>query len=269
MPLQAENPYEKDNASVTGFNESHSSIDKSSHIPAYAQLQEKLRGQIMGKRVAPGDRLPSENDLSRQYRISRMTVRQALRGLIREGLIVVRKGEGSFVSHSPDVQMLITLDGFSTEMQKRGHRVHSQFLEIAAISSVEAACRAFLCLGGKKNSSLVRIKRLRFLDDRPFAIEASYMSFALGQDLLGRPLDRDFSIYGYLSRERKIDLAKAEYVIEPLTANSEQAKLLRIKAGRPVLSMSGTTNSVDGLPVEYLEGIYLGDKYKLRISIGK
>lgn len=243
-------------------------IDKSSHIPVYAQLQEHMRKEIVENRLQPGARLPSENDLTQRYGISRMTVRQALRGLVREGLITVRKGEGSFVSSSPDVQMLITLDGFSAEMQKRGHKVHSQFLETLEVSFSDKVCQAFLCLEERKTSSLVRIKRLRFLDEKPFAVETSYMPSALGRELLARRLDRDFSIYGYLSRERKIELAKAEYIIEPLTAGAVQAKLLRIRTGQPVLSMSGTTCSVEGMPVEYLEGIYLGDKYKLKISIG-
>jgi len=254
---------------ATAAQPSTSYINKASHIPIYAQLQEILRRDITEERLSPGDRLPSENELSARFHISRMTVRQALRELIREGLVRVRKGEGSFVSSDPDVQMLIKLDGFSTEMQKLGHRVHSQFLEATEIDSYKEFRLAFLGLHEKKGDSLVRIKRLRFLDNTPFAIETSYLSGRIGRDLLNRRFDRSFSIYRFLEQECRLDLAKAEHMIEPLLADAVTAKLLRIKPGRPVLSLSGTTYSSEGLPVEYLEGIYLGDKYKLKISIGR
>jgi GntR family transcriptional regulator len=113
------------------------------------------------------------------------------------------------------------------------------------------------------------IRRIRYLDNAPFAVEASFLKYRIGRTLLSLRFDKAFSIYQYLEKEIGIRLARAEHIIEPLCADKSTARLLKILKGSPVLCIKGTTFSDRGEPVEYLEGVYLGDKYKLRVAIGK
>ena len=73
-------------------------IDKNSPIPIYFQLQRELVALIDSGVLQPGDMLPSENDFSRQFNISPMTVRQAMSELVQQGYIKRERGRGSFVA---------------------------------------------------------------------------------------------------------------------------------------------------------------------------
>lgn len=246
-----------------------SSVDKTSAVPIYAQLKQILRGAIDGQRLAPNERMPSENDLCAEYNISRMTVRQAIRELVREGYVYVRRGEGTFVSRAERTQMLVKLDGFSTQMAKEGHTVRSEVLRVARVGSEATHVEAFAGLGEPPGASLVMLERVRFLDDEPFALERSYLSQQNGASLLERQFDDSFSIYRYLADERGTVLARAEHSVEPRLADSRVSRTLRIDQTSPVLCVRGTTYSASGGPVEYLEGMYRGDRYTFRVVIAK
>jgi len=246
-----------------------SSIDKNSPVPIYVQLKEIIRTSIEEERLAPNARIPSELDLSAEFNISRMTVRQAIRELVRDGYVYVRKGEGTFVSHADQAQMLVKLDGFSTQMAKEGHAVRSQVLRAVEVRDADAHRQAYAGLEERPGSVLVMIERVRYLDEEPFAVERSYLSQANGGRLLEREFGSAFSIYGYLAAERHIALARAEHAIEPRLADGETARALGIAVGSPVLFVRGTTYAASGGPVEYLEGSYRGDRYTFRVSIAK
>jgi GntR family transcriptional regulator len=245
------------------------SIDKGSPVPIYAQLKDIIRASIEEKRLAPDQRIPSENELSASYGISRMTVRQAIRELVRDGYVYVRKGEGTFVSRIGATQMLVKLDGFSTEMAKLGYRVRSEVLGVSRIGWDEGYAEAFAGLSEKEGGALVAIERIRYVENEPFAAERSYLALRTGERLLERSFDETFSIYRYLAAEEGISLARAEHAIEARLADRATASSLRIRAGSPVLFIRGTTYAGNGQPVEYLEGSYRGDRYTFRVNIVK
>jgi GntR family transcriptional regulator len=245
------------------------SIDKSSPVPIYVQLKDILRAAIEDERIASNERIPSENDLSTEFNISRMTVRQAIRELVREGLVYARRGEGTFVSTANHTQMLVKLDGFSTQMAKEGHAVRSQVLRVELVHSADGHAEAFTGLGESPEGALVMMERVRFLDNEPFALERSYLNQHNGAHLLAREFDETFSIYRFLASERGTVLFRAEHSLEPKLADTGTAATLQIEPGSPVLFVRGTTYSVTGGAVEYLEGIYRGDRYTFRVVIAK
>jgi len=244
-------------------------INKNADVPIYEQLKEILKADIQRKRIGASERIPSENELAKRYGITRMTVRHAMRELQKEGWIFTKHGKGSYASSQSGSQMLIKLDGFSSEMIKQGFKVHSQFLGVKEVSFSRENEDAYSGLEQEKESPLIVVGRIRYLEGAPFAIEHSYLSFQVGQSLLLRSFDETFSMYRFLENEMHIKLAKADHVIEPQLANAHDAKLLGIERGTPVLFIAGTTFARSGEPIEYIEGIYLGDRYKLKIHIKK
>ena len=245
-------------------------IDKNSYIPIYIQLKDILRGLIRKKKLKPDQKIPSENELSAELKISRMTVRQAIKELEKEGFIYVRKGEGTFVGRIQDTQMLIKLDGFSREMQKLGYKVHSKVLEVKTINSSDGKFdSAYSGLNEAPDGRIVAIKRLRYIEKRPFAVETSFLRHKTGHGLLERDFSRDFSIYEYIENGLGIKLSRAEHTIEPGLAKEDIVDLLKIEEGDPVLFIKGTTFSGRGQPVEYLEGTYRGNEYKLKVGISR
>ncbi|MCF6237466.1 MAG: GntR family transcriptional regulator [Candidatus Marinimicrobia bacterium] len=246
-----------------------SHIDKSSFIPLYIQVRDILKELINTGKLRPGNRIPSENELSSAFSISRMTVRQAIQELVREGFITIRRGEGTFVSSVPHTQMLLKLEGFSSEMAKLGYRNHSRVLDIQKIASFDSYEMAYSGLGKPPGEPLVRIRRVRYVEDTPFALETSFLSYRIGAGLLEPGMADDVSIYNYIENDLHIRLSRADHVIQPDLANKEIAQHLDIDVGRPILKLHGTTFSMNNKPIEYLEGIYRGDKYELKVVITK
>ncbi len=244
-------------------------VDRDSYIPIYIQLRDFIKGTIDDKTLKPGVKIPSENELTSRLNISRMTVRQAVRELESEGYVKVKKGEGTFVEHVSKTQMLIKLDGFSKEMEKLGLKVHSDVLEVTIINSNKNYESVYDGLGVSPTESIVMVKRRRYLENKPLALETSYLNYQIGKGLLEEKFSDIFSIYQYIEKNLKINLSRAEHIIEPGLADANIVELLKVKAGTPVLYMKGTTYSDKNVPVEYLEGTYIGDKYKLKIEITK
>jgi len=244
-------------------------LDKSSYIPLYIQVRDILKELINSGKLQPGDQIPSENELSTEYNISRMTVRQASQELIREGYIVIRRGEGTFVNAASHTQMLLKLEGFSSEMAKLGYRNHSRVLNIEMVEAFDSFGMAYTGLGKEPGQALVRIRRVRYVEETPFAIETSFLPLDIGQGLLNPRMADDASIYNYIEKDLHIRLSRADHVIQPGLADQELAELLEIAKGSPVLNLHGTTFSMNNQPVEYLEGIYRGDKYELKVVITK
>ena len=154
-------------------------------------------------------------------------------------------------------------------MRKRGFRVHSEVLEAEKLSYKEEFESAYNGLQEERGHPIICLKRLRFLEDKPFAIESSFLHFQTGESLLQMSYDSEFSMYRYLEENLKVKLVRAEHTIEPRLADAAIAKHLKIKSNSPVLLIKGTTFSVNAAPVEYLEGIYRGDQYRLEVEIKK
>lgn len=243
------------------------SIDRKSYVPIYIQLRDILREIIESKNINEDAKLPSENELSSAFTLSRMTVRRAMQELVREGYIYIKRGEGTFINRAPKTQMLFKLDGFSSEVAKMGYISHSKVLDVIQVSGFEKYEAAYSSLQVKSEKPIIMIKRVRYLEDVPVALEKSFLKMEIGQSLLERELDESLSIYGYIENELGIILSQAEHILEPGIAVKQIADKLDIEPGVPILMVKGTTYSNNGIPIEYLEGIYRGDKYKLKVKI--
>jgi len=245
-------------------------IDKNSHTPIYIQVRDIIIKMIKDKKLVPSAKIPSENEISAAFNISRMTVRQAIRELVKEEYIHIKRGEGTFVNDLPSPQMLIKLEGFSAVMHKMGYRTHSKILKIKKITHVLKKYEyAYRGLREKTERPIVMVRRLRYLEDIPYCLETSFLTNVVGEKILETGLDENISIYGFIEQQVKIHLSRAEHIIEPALAKNPTAELLDIKVGSPILFVRGTTFSIENRPIEYLEGVYRGDKYKLNIEITK
>lgn len=244
-------------------------LDKSSFVPLYIQVRDILKELINTDQLKPGDQVPSENELSTTFGISRMTVRQAIQELIREGFLNIRRGEGTFVNASPRTQMLLKLEGFSSEMAKLGYRNHSQVLDIEKIADFDSFEMAYNGLAKQPDEPIIRIRRIRYVEETPFALETSFLSYKTGIGLMEPRMADDTSIYRYIENDLHIRLSRADHVIQPGLADAELAELLDVEVGSAVLKLRGTTYSMTNKPIEYLEGIYRGDKYELKLMITK
>lgn len=233
-------------------------LQRNHPLPLYAQLRDTLRADLLNGRLRAHEQLPSERELCARFRVSRMTVRQALLDLAREGLIYSRAGKGTFAGEPKIDQHLRTLSGFSQDMRSRGSAPSSRVLEAKTERADTRLARILKLSPGDK---VIVLSRVRLSDGIPLAIETAHLPAALCPNLLRHDFARE-SLYAVLEREYGYRLTRAEQTIEAALARPREAALLQITLPAPVLVMERLTFTDQGVLIEYVHSIYRGDRYK-------
>lgn len=233
-------------------------LQRNHPLPLYAQLRDTLRADLLAGRLRAHQQLPSERELCVRFHVSRMTVRQALLDLAREGLIYSRAGKGTFAGEPKIDQQLKTLSGFSQDMRSRGSVPSSRVLEAKTERANAHIARTLKLTPGAK---VVVLARVRLADGVPLAIETAYLPYTLFPTLLRHNFARE-SLYAVLEREYGYRLTRAEQTIEAALARPREAALLQLTLPAPVLVMERVTYTDQGVLIEYVHSIYRGDRYK-------
>jgi GntR family transcriptional regulator len=238
------------------MDESVLGIDRQNDIPLYHQIKENLREAIEGQVLLPEDMLPSERDLGRIYGVNRTTVRQAVDDLVQEGMLHRVHGIGTFVAPPKVVQVFPTVLGFSARMRQAGHVTLNRVLGQDAIQARPSIVRR---LGLAQDAPLVRLSRLRIVDNEPLMIETSYLSLERFPDLLGD----DFtvrSLYEVINARYGIDILELDQTLEPVLMTEYEAALLESTPGSPAMLMEVIALAGEDDPFEFSKAIVRGDK---------
>lgn len=232
-------------------------IYRNSPLPRYYQLKEIMRERIRTGEWKPGDLIPSERELSEQYGISRMTARQAITDLTNEGLFYREQGKGTFVSQHKVTQQLLSLTGFTEDIRARGQRPGAKVLFAEMRPAEEATAER---LRVKPGQLIFCVQRLRLADNEPLAIELSQIHFQGCERLLEEDLEQN-SLYRLLESKYGQPPMEAEQELEAGLAGSEEAQLLNLSLGSPVLFTRRVTYTDRNRPLEYAKAVYCGNKY--------
>lgn len=238
-------------------------LDKNSFTPLYFQIQTQLVKMIESGQLHVGDPLPSEEELSRIYGVSRMTSRQALQALKSQGLASRHKGRGTFVLQ-PKVEKDIThLSGFTAEMRALGLKASSKVLDARIMPApAEIASK----LGIEIGSPAFKLNRLRLADSLPIAIEELWLSEEQFPGIEKLDFSR-ISLYQALRERYGIRVGRADEILESRSASKQEAALLDIAPRSSLLVISRTLVSVEGRPIETARSIYRGDRYRAVLRI--
>jgi GntR family transcriptional regulator len=234
-----------------------SAIYRNSPLPRYYQLREIMRERVRSGEWKPGEIIPSERELSEKYGISRMTARQAITELVNEGLFYREQGKGTFVSQRKITQQLIHLTGFTEDIRARGQRPGTKVLSTEMLPADETTAEKLRIDPG---TLIFRLQRLRLADEQPLAIELSQISFKGCERLLEEDLEKN-SLYRMLETIYGIPLMEADQELEAGLAGNEEAQLLKIAIGSPVLFTRRVTYTERNQPIEYAKAAYCGNKY--------
>lgn len=237
-------------------------IDKHSPLPLYYQLEEQIKKSIESEELQPGDALPSERELSENYQISRMTVRQAITNLVNKGYLYREKGKGTFVSSQKFEQNLQGLTSFTEDMKARNLVPGSKLLHFEISPAIEEI-KDWLSL--EEEELIYKIKRLRLANDEPIAVETSFLPVKLiprlTPDILGN------SLYKYIEDELQLSIGHAAQTVEAAIVRDEDIKHLNVNKSVPVLLIQRETYLEDGTPLEIVKSSYRADRYKFKINI--
>ncbi len=238
-------------------------LQRNHPLPLYAQLRDALRADLLTGRLRAHEQLPSERELCARFRVSRMTVRQALLDLAREGLIYSRAGKGTFASEPKIDQQLKTLSGFSQDMRSRGSVPSSRVLEA---KTERADARLARRLGLATGTKIIVLSRVRLADGMPLALETAHLPAALCPNLLRHDFAHE-SLYSVLEHDYGYHLTRAEQTIEAALARPHEATLLQLTLPAPVLVMERLTYTDQGILIEYVHSVYRGDRYKFHSTL--
>ncbi len=233
-------------------------LDKRSPVPLYHQLKEALQQRIDAGEWRAGARLPSERELCAQFGVSRITVRQALAALEREGRLMRDRGRGTFVAQPRFEQHLTHLTSFTQDMLARGQRPGALVLRQAVLRA--PANIAHLLQLDASRRRVILLRRLRLANDEPVALETAYLSEHLFPQLVQENLNNR-SLYSLLSERFGVVPTRAEQQMTATACPAPEARLLRIRPGSPVLHLRRVTYAQDDQPFEVVESFYRGDKY--------
>jgi GntR family transcriptional regulator len=206
--------------------------------PLYARIRDELRVQIVSGTYQPHQRLPSESELINRYEVSRITVRQALGELEKEGLLFKVAGKGMFVSKPKPFQDLARLQGFAEAMSPHGYEVYNR---LVGLSFLPATAELTQRLGLAEGLLVAELRRVRHLNREPVSFDISYLNSHLGEWLAKEDLaSRD--IFLILDNEYGIPLGFADLAIDAVLADAEIAELLHIAKDTPILRVERFSN---------------------------
>ena len=225
-------------------------LDSGDSAPLYVQLQRVLRSAIERHVLSPDEALPPERDLAEAYKVSRVTVRKALDGLVDARLLTRRQGAGTFVAARVE-KNFATISSFSEDMLARGRQPHSEWLSRAegTVTPEEA-----MALGLGPGSPVYRFTRIRYADGESMAIEhATVPAHSLSSpDVVGE------SLYDALGDARPMRVLQR---LRAMLFTAEQAEMLGIPPLSAGLEIERRGFARDGRTVEFTKSYYRGDAY--------
>jgi GntR family transcriptional regulator len=244
---------------------SDSTIDRHSPLPFYYQLSEILEQTIVGGSSRPGERLPSEPELSERFGLSRSSVRQALARLERRGLITRRKGHGTFVrSAQPGLWLLQSSDGFfQEEVDRLGRTVTSRIVQAQSGPLPLWACDA---LGLDPGSSGATLERIRSVDGHVALYVINHLIAEVAEVALDTANPNE-SLYRRLGERAGVEPAGGRRTLEVASVDEMIAGLLDLSLGAPVALIESVTWDTSHRPFDCYRAWLRTDRLKVDIQV--
>lgn len=236
-----------------------------SPVPLYAQVKEILRERILDGTYLPHAKLPAESEMSSIFGVSRITVRQALNDLQKEGVIFKIPGKGTFVSKPKAFQELTQLEGFAEAMSRRGYEIFNRVLSHQSVAVTPHVAQQLLLPPG---SRVAEIQRIRHLNREPISLEITYLPEDIGERLRKEDLhSRD--IFLILENDFGIALGHADLQVDAIPADTRLAVALQVAEGTPVLHIERLTHTAAGKPLDFEHLYFRGDAFQYRLRIAR
>ena len=234
-------------------------------VPLYHQVKTAILREIEAGRWAPGEQLPTENALIERFHVSKITVRQALAELAQMGYIRREQGRGTFAQRPPLEEGPRELTSFTGEMRGHGMSASSEVLQQGAIA---APLDVADCLLLTRGTPVFRLQRLRLAENQPMGLQTSFIPLHLAPGI-DRLAFEHASLYEMLATHYALYAATARETHRAVRVGRKEAGLLRVPAGSPALAAERLTRLEDGRPLEYVQSIMRGDRYKIVLDLSR
>lgn len=234
-------------------------IDRNSKEPIYKQIRGEILESIQRNIYHSGEQIPSERDISLQYGVSRMTARQAINELVKNGMLYREKGRGTFVAAPKFKQN--NIKSFTNTLKEMGYEPSTEVLEFTIVHHLT---RISELLDLNEGSRFYKIKRVRYADYLPAALETVYLpkDYCIHLD----KYDMTESLYKILEKHGHIvDAVSCE--IDACISDRMMMKIFNVNKPIPLLKIKGVNYSQRGIKLYYEEAYYRSDLYKYQVDI--
>ncbi|MEV7636959.1 GntR family transcriptional regulator [Pseudarthrobacter enclensis] len=222
----------------------NSRLNREDGGPLHAQIRDILHRQIVDLALPPGASLPTEEELQRQFGVSRSVVRQSLAGLADLGLIRRQRGRGSVVAATPVLRRHVQqAGGLDEQAAAHGQRLRTHVITVEPSAPPQAGIDAL------NTDNTWKIERVRYLDDLPVAFMRTWVPRDFFPHFTAELLE-DTSLLG-LMRDHGYHPAGGPRQVQAVSADPELARMLGINAREPVLLLQGVTRDALGHGLEW------------------
>lgn len=230
-------------------------------VPVYIQIHNEIRKEIESGKWAVGERIPSERQLSQDFDVSRMTLRQAIQTLVDEGILQRQVGSGTYVASSKVQEKMSGTTSFTEITESQGKKPSSKTVSYhvadPSISEIEK-------LKLKDGDQVLRMERIRYADKQPICFEVATIPIGIVNSLNKK--DITSSLYKALEDKAGLKLGDATQTVSAILASEKIANFLNVKRGSAILRVRQVTTLDDDRPFEYVRSQYAGDRFEFYLE---
>lgn len=230
-------------------------------LPIYIQIHNEIKRNIEANKWKIGDRIPSERELSTDFGVSRMTLRQAIQTLVDEGILERRVGSGTFVANQKVQKKMSGVTGFTDLMLAQGKQPSSKTI---SYHTMEPSLSEMEKLNITQDQSVLRMERIRYGDEVPICFEVATVPENIVDGL--EKSEVTSSLYRTLEQKKDLQIGKAQQTVSAMLASERIAEYLKIKRGDAILRLRQITYLQDGRPFEYVRTQYVGDRFEFYLE---
>lgn len=247
-----------------------SPLDPTSDRPLSAQLADLLREEILEGTRRPGSKLPSESGFQEDYGLSRTPIREALRILQAEGLVVSRKAHGTYVREEKPIRRVSAGRRagshrlvFDESIESQGHIPSRPMLQIGRVTLPTEVADL---LRQPRHSEAVIRQRLHLVDDEPVSISTSYYPLWLAEGTALESPDAIPEGPDALIESLGHTFGSCEEIFRARMPRHDEAKRLRLGPGVPVIRVTRTDCSTDGRPLQVADDLYAANRHEVAVT---
>ncbi|WP_299614894.1 GntR family transcriptional regulator [Pelagibius sp.] len=240
--------------------------ETASPLPLYHQMYIVLRQQLVEGAFGADEPMPSEHELARMFKVSRITVRRALATLEREGMIERHRGRGTFPTRRAGGQQPLrsNMRGLLENLLAMGLSTTVRVIDFGYVQAPDDVAEALALPFGATVQKAIRVRSIK---SRPMSHLTTWVPEDIGRgyakkDLAERPLLA-------LLEEGGIKVSSAEQTVTARAADSTIADLLKTQVGLPLLAISRIVFDQDDRPVEFINALYRPDVYEYRMTMSR
>jgi GntR family transcriptional regulator len=237
-------------------------LDRRSALPLHTQFETILRNKIEDEEWPINSCIPSENEMSRIYGISRMTVRSVLNRLVDAGLLYRVQGKGTFVAEPKIISSPLVRYGIREQLEQLGYATNTKMI---SFEKIPASTKISKFLNVEYGKDIFLVKRLRYVKGEPLSFHSSYVPARYFPDLDKQDLEHN-QMCNVIEKNYNFTIQRRIETLEAVPAAPEEAWLLSIHPNSSLLLLENMVYTDGDLPLEYSRIIFRGDKIKIKLE---